>query len=367
MREGTPLGFPVIFMQHRFALPFQIASIAILVFGCFLVLKPFLTAMLLAAVVCVSTWPVYHFVRKRCGGHAPLAALVTSLLMVLVLVLPLALIAGSLANNAPLIGDAARKLFADGAPLPPAWLAGIPLVGEPTDSYWRELAASHEALIDALAKLFEPARAYLVGALILLGDGVIQMSLSAFIAFFFYRDGEYLVHKMLFGLNRIAGPAADEVMHIVANTTTSVVYGLIGTALAQAAASVVGFWLAHVPGALLLGAATFILSLAPMGPPLVWGSAAIWLFYQGEVGWGIFLIVWGLLVVSSIDSFLKPWLISRGSSMPFVLVLLGVLGGVLAFGFVGLFLGPVLLAVGLNLARKWTSETTAPGESVPLD
>jgi predicted PurR-regulated permease PerM len=349
-------------MEQKFARSFQLASILVLVLGCYLVLRPFLTAMLLAAVVCVSTWPVYRRLRKRCGGHSSVSALVASMLLVLVLVLPVALIAVNLAKNAPAMADAARHLFSEGAPEPPAWLMDIPLAGDAMDSYWRELAASRESLLAALGRLLEPAREYLFAGGILLGEGVLQMSLAAFIAFFFYRDGEYLVHLLTQGFNRLVGTVAHEVMLTVANTTTSVVYGLIGTALAQAAAAFLGFWLASVPGALLLGAATFLLSLAPMGPPIVWGGAAIWLYFHGSGGWALFIIAWGLLVVSSIDNFLKPYLISRGSSMPFVLVLLGVLGGVIAFGFVGLFLGPVLLAVGLNLARKWTTE---PSELPP--
>jgi predicted PurR-regulated permease PerM len=288
-----------------------------------------------------------------------LAALISALLLVLVLVLPLALIAVNLANNAPAIADAIRHLFDSGAPEPPAWLGAIPLAGDAIDSYWRELAASREALLAALGRLFDPAKSFLLTGGLLLGEGVLQMSLAAFIAFFFYRDGEHLVHTLMRGLKRVAGEVADDVMLTVAHTTTSVVYGLIGTALAQAAATFLGLWFASVPGALLLGAATFLLSLAPMGPPIVWGGAAIWLYLHGSAGWAVFIVLWGLLVVSSIDNFLKPYLISRGSSMPFVLVLLGVLGGVIAFGFIGLFLGPVLLAVGLNLARKWTIEEVA--------
>lgn len=343
-------------MEQKFARSFQLASILILVLGCYLVLRPFLTAMLLAAVVCVSTWPVYRRLRKRCGGYSTLSAFIGATLLVLVLVVPLALIAVSLVNNAPALADAARRLFAEGAPEPPAWLAAIPLVGDSMDSYWREVAASREAFLAALGRLFDPARSFLLSGGILLGEGVLQMSLAAFIAFFFYRDGEYLVHTMMLGLHRVAGDIAHDVMHTVTHTTTSVVYGLIGTALAQAAATFFGLWLAGVPGALLLGAATFLLSLAPMGPPIVWGGAAVWLYMHGATGWAIFIVAWGVLVVSSIDNFLKPYLISRGSSMPFVLVLLGVLGGVIAFGFVGLFLGPVLLAVGLNLARKLATE-----------
>jgi predicted PurR-regulated permease PerM len=109
-----------------------------------------------------------------------------------------------------------------------------------------------------------------------------------------------------------------------------------------------------VPGILLLGFATFVMSLVPVGPPLIWGGAAMWLFSEGKTGWGVFMLVWGLVLISGVDNVVKPMLISRGSSLPFLLVLLGVLGGVLAFGFVGLFIGPVLLAVGYSLIREWT-------------
>jgi predicted PurR-regulated permease PerM len=347
-------------MEQKFARSFQIAAIAILVLGCYLVLKPFITAMLLASVTCVSTWPQFRWIRERMGGRGTLAALATSLLLVLLLVVPLALIAVSLADNVTRIVDAARHFFDAGTPEPPAWVAGIPLAGESLDAYWRELAASREALVAALRGLLDPAKDFLLAGGLLLGDGVLQMSLAAFIAFFFYRDGEYLVQTVMTAARQVAGEVADDLLATVANTTVGVVYGLIGTALAQAAAAVLGFFLAGVPGALLLGAATFLLSLAPMGPPIVWGGAAIWLYWQDQLGWAVFMVIWGVLVVSSIDNFLKPYLISRGSSLPFVLVLLGVMGGVIAFGFIGLFLGPVLLAVGLNLARKLTAVPQEP-------
>jgi predicted PurR-regulated permease PerM len=104
----------------------------------------------------------------------------------------------------------------------------------------------------------------------------------------------------------------------------------------------------------LLSVATFLLSLVPVGPPLIWGGATIWLFNEGSTGWAVFMCVWGMFVISGVDNVVKPMLISRGSSLPFLLVLLGVMGGVLAFGFVGLFIGPTLLAVGLGLLRNWT-------------
>jgi hypothetical protein len=126
----------------------------------------------------------------------------------------------------------------------------------------------------------------------------------------------------------------------VSRTVRGVMYGLLGTALAQAAVAAVGFLIAGVPAVALLSVATFLFSLIPVGPPLIWGGATIWLFNQGSTGWAIFMLVWGMFVISGVDNVVKPMLISRGSSLPFILVLLGVMGGVLAFGFVGLFIGP---------------------------
>ena len=139
-----------------------------------------------------------------------------------------------------------------------------------------------------------------------------------------------------------------------------VVYGILGTALAQAVMAGIGFVMAGVPGAGVLTLLTFFLSVVPMGPPLIWGPAALWLFHEGSTGWGVFMLIWGV-GVSSIDNVVKPWLISQGSAMPFLLILLGVLGGALAFGFIGVFLGPTLLAVGFRLVEEWVSgKSTAP-------
>jgi predicted PurR-regulated permease PerM len=131
-------------------------------------------------------------------------------------------------------------------------------------------------------------------------------------------------------------------------------YGLLGTALAQALVAAIGFAIAGVPAVMLLSVLVFVTSVAPIGPPVVWGGAALWLFATGQVGWGIFMLVWGALLISSVDNVVRPMLISRGSSLPFLLTLLGVLGGVIAFGFVGMFIGPTLLAVGYSLVTGWT-------------
>jgi predicted PurR-regulated permease PerM len=158
-------------------------------------------------------------------------------------------------------------------------------------------------------------------------------------------------------VERIGGERGKHLLTVAGNTIRGVVYGILGTALAQALLAGIGFLIAGVPGAAVLALLTFFLSVVPMGPPLVWIPAVIWLFHQGHTGWGIFMLFWGV-GVSSVDNVVKPWLISQGSDMPFLLIFFGVLGGALAFGFIGVFLGPTLLAVGYRLVTEWA--TTAP-------
>jgi predicted PurR-regulated permease PerM len=154
-------------------------------------------------------------------------------------------------------------------------------------------------------------------------------------------------------VERIGGEHGKHLLTVAGNTVRGVVYGILGTALAQAILASIGFLIVGVPGAALLALLTFFSSVIPvLGTGLVWLPAALWLFNQGSTGWGIFMIVWGL-GVASVDNVLKPWLISQGSDMPFLLIFFGVLGGALAFGFIGVFLGPTLLAVGFRLVEAW--------------
>jgi len=175
------------------------------------------------------------------------------------------------------------------------------------------------------------------------------------LAFFFYRDGDAAALAYTRVLHRIAGSRASRLTAAAGGTIRSVVYGILGTALAQAILAALGLWIAGVPGALLWGMLTFFLSVVPVGPPLVWAGAAVWLLYQGSIGWAVFMVLWGFFAISGIDNIIKPYLISRGSRLPFILTLLGVLGGALAFGFIGVFLGPLLLALGYRLLQEWVS------------
>lgn len=342
-------------MEKRFEYFVQLAAVFILVAGCFLVLRPFLTATLLAVVVCVSTWPVYLWLLRRMKGWQNVASLTMTLSLVIVVILPLALAAYNLADNVTAFYDEVRHAVETGPLEPPAWLKGIPIVGESADAYWHLLATNHEELIALEKRLLEPTKDFLLAGGILLGQGVVQMSLAAFVCFFFYRNGVALMRFLNMAMDRVTGVHAANVLGIINNTMRGVIYGLLGTAMAQGVLAVIGFAIAGVPAALLLGVATSLLSLLPIGPPLIWGSAAIWLFYQGSMGWGVFMLLWGFFLISGVDNVLKPLIISRGSNMPFILVLFGVMGGVLAFGFVGIFIGPTLLAVGFSLIQEWAT------------
>ena len=242
-----------------------------------------------------------------------------------------------------------------GPPAPPEWLAKVPVVGAQATAYWQSLAADTAKLWTEAQRFIEPVSSWLLKVGLALGAGVIELALSIFIAFFLFRDGVAVGQRLTAAIERIGGERGGHLLTVAGKTVRGVVYGILGTALAQAVVAGIGFVIAGVPGAALLALLTFFFSVVPvLGTALVWLPAAIWLFHQGSTGWGIFMLIWGL-GVANIDNIVKPWLISQGSDMPFILIFFGVLGGALAFGFIGVFLGPTLLAVGFRLVEEWSA------------
>ncbi|GAB3397812.1 AI-2E family transporter [Massilia agilis] len=334
----------------------RVATIVLLAVGCLYVLRPFLAAILFAAAVVISSWPMYLALLERMRGRRTLAALTMTLTLTLLVIIPLALVAYNLADNVAHAYEQATAAVRQGELVPPQWVQNLPLVGPWLDQYLRDLVASRDNMMDFAQRMIEPARHYLLTGGIMLGTGVVQMSLAAFVAFFLYRDGHTLLRVIMVTMHKLIGEGSGGVADIVSQTVRGVMYGLLGTALAQALVAALGFAIAGVPAVPLLSVLVFVASIAPIGPPVVWIGAALWLFSQGEVGWGVFMLVWGTLLISSVDNVVRPMLISRGSDLPFLLTLLGVLGGVIAFGFVGMFIGPTLLAVGYSLISDWTGK-----------
>lgn len=371
----------------------------LLLIGCFIVLEPFISALLWAAILSYSLWPVQRWLLNRLHGRRTLAALITTGAIAILLIGPFVLMGFSVADDARALGTAARKWMAAGPPHAPVWVTKLPVVGGKAAGYWNEIAedarqlfervkveavveadgtnsvgvvnlgdsaakpeaspAAPSKLVDLGGRIINWSRSWLPRAGLALGRGMMEVALSVFLAFFFFRNGDAAAARLGAGMHRIAGDRGRHLVEVAGNTVRGVVYGILGTALVQGAMAGVGFLIAGVPGAMLLGMLTFFFSVVPMGPPLIWMPVAAWLFSQGQSGWGIFMIIWGI-AVSSVDNVVKPWLISQGSAMPFVLIFFGVLGGALAFGFIGVFLGPTMLAVAYRLLEEWSP---APAEN----
>ena len=333
-----------------------IAFAIILMVGCFAILRHFLSALLWAVILSFSTWPIYRRIERAVGGRQGLAAGLMMVLVSAVLIGPLVLLGVSLAEDVTALIEIVRQLLSQGPPHPPAWVAKLPVVGSSIHDRWHAMAGSGAKLTAELTRHLIPLRDWALGSAAGLGSGILSLSLSVFVAFFFYRDGAALAQRLKAVFNRVGGQQAPGLIRIAGDTIKGVVYGVIGTALAQGFLAGMGFWIAGVPGALLLGVLTCVLSLIPLGPPLIWAPAALWLFQNGETGWAVFLALWGVVVVSTVDNVLKPYFISQGSRLPFILVFLGVLGGVMAFGILGVFLGPTLLAIAYALFQKWSAQ-----------
>ncbi len=347
---------PLVTPPERIDQTLALAGLTLIIVGCYLVLRPFLTAVLWAVILVVTLWPVHVWLRTWLRPTA--SALVMVTLITLVVAAPFAIVIAEVTQNGPHAMVWLRNAL-ETVPDPPGWVSGIPLIGEQAATYWRTLAHDTAALVRELGRLVEPAQRILIASGVTVVGAVVQLTLSILVAFFLFRDGAAIVQRIDVAMGRLAAERGRRLATAATVTVRGVVLGILGTAIAQGIAAGFGFWLAGVPAWLMLGFATFVLSPVPVGPPIVWGSAGIWLLQQGEIGWGVFVLVWGLVVVSTIDNVLKPLIISQGSNLPFILVLLGVLGGVIAFGFIGIFIGPVLLALGYSLLTEWSAVTSA--------
>lgn len=393
-------------------------ALLLLLTGCFFVLRPFMTALTWAIILAYSLHPMQRLFTRWFRGSRTLAACFVTLTVAVLFTGPVVLVGVSLAQDGKDLAVATRTWFMAAPDQPPAWLGRVPVVGDELEGYWsgfaedrkRWMAQLDEAvktpprpkivvetegglevreapppvsktaaenvaedgtgesphIVVLLGKVLVWAKSWLISAGLAVGQGVTQVLLSAFLAFFLLRDAPELSERLAVAVERLAGQRGRHLIKVAGNTVRGVIYGILGTAIAQAVAAGLGFWIAGVPGAVLLAVLTFFFAVVPFGPPLIWGPAALWLFAQDKTGWGIFMLAWGLVGISSVDNVLRPYLISQGSKMPFVLIFCGVIGGALAFGLVGVFLGPTLLAVAFRLIEEWSSRRyVSPEDSAP--
>ena len=397
--------------RERFKVEPWLGGIALLLLliGCVAVLKPFLSSLMWAVILAYSLYPLQRRFTLWFRGSRTLAACFVTLTLTLMLAGPVLLIGLRLVEDGRAFAAATKNWALSAPPKTPEWIVELPLIGEEIGAYWTEFsddrnrwiedlekasAASrdsvpddklaeeaqdgtpiHDVDADALAdakaeeakemseklvallgRSLGVAQKALVTAGLAVGQGVTQVILSAFLAFFFLRNETALSERLKVGVERLAGARGKHLLNIAGDTVRGVVYGVLGTALIQAVIAVIGLSIAGVPGAVFLGVVTFFLAvILPFGPPIVWIPATLWLFAQDQPGWGVFMALWGLLGISSVDNVIRPLIISQETKMPFVLIFCGVIGGALAFGLVGLFLGPTMLAVAYRLIDEWST------------
>lgn len=329
-------------------------ALIVLVGGSLLVLAPFGTALIWGAILAYSSWYPYTVLTRWLGNRRGLAALVCVLIATIIVLGPFVYAGASFSAHLDELTALVNRYAERGIPQLPEWIGSLPYVGPQLQSSYDKLIHADSDMVANLRRLIAPVGHALLGAGLSIGGGLGQLALSIVLAFFFYTGGELAVEWVRGGMRRVAGERADHLLALAGGTIKGVVYGVLGTAFVQAVLAAIGFWIAGVPGAAILGFITFFMSVVPMGPPLVWIPAALWLYHTGETGWAIFMVVWGAVVVGMADNVIKPLLISKGTGLPLIWIMMGVLGGALAFGFLGVFLGPTVLAVAYALLRDWT-------------
>jgi predicted PurR-regulated permease PerM len=343
-------------VAERIMMGMLIGGIAL---GCGFVLYPFLSALLWAAILVFATWPAFWWLTR--AGRLPraAAAAIMVLLTATILVLPLALAVPGGAEDVKALRISFEAWVA-AVPPAPHFLYALPLVGVPLTDTWNAWAGD----LSAMSNFFRPYFGLFAerGLSLVLGfaNGVAQLVVALFAAFFFWLSGEQLAGNLRHLAHRVAGRYAPQLISATADTVRGAVYGILGTAILQGFLTAFGLAMAGVPRVVLLGTIAAFLAVLPIGAPLVWIPAGLWLLSDGHTARGIFMLTYGVVVVSGTDHIVRPYFIARGAKLPFLLTVLGVLGGVLAFGVLGIFLGPVLLGVGLTLVTEFIRADTDP-------
>ena len=342
-------------------------TFAVLFIGLFLgtslwILRPFLGPTVWATMVVVATWPLMLRVQRMLWGLRSLAVVVMTLLLLLLFVVPLVLAIVTIVGNADLLIDWAKLVATYSLPHAlPAWVSNLPVLGSMADSAWRH--AADLGLRDLLPRLSPYAgdlTRWFVAQVGSTGVLLLQFLLTVLMAAVMYSQGEAAAALVRRFAHRLAGDRGADAVTLAGGAIRGVALGVGGTAFVQAVLGGLGVALAGVPFSALLTALMFMLCIAQVGPMPVLLGAAGWAFYEGSTGWAIFLVVWAL-VLGTVDNFIRPVLIKMGADLPLLLIFAGVIGGLFAFGLVGIFVGPLMLAVGYTLLEAWMDDEAPAG------
>src|SRR5262249_41448731 len=315
-----------------------------------------LPALVWATMIVVATWPALRGVQARLWHKRGLAVAVMTLAMLIIVVAPVAVGVAAIVQHGSEILAWSKSLAELSVPPPPAWVGNLPLVGERIALEWQKIASTRpEDLAAQVAPYLRDIARWTIGQAGDLGVLFVQLLLTVAIAGVLYANGERVASAVLAFARRLAGAAGERVAVLSAQAIRAVALGIVVTALIQSAIGGVGLAVTGVPHPALLTAVMFLLGIAQIGPIPVLLGAIIWLFWMDHTVWGTVMVVWSLFT-ASLDSFLRPVLINRGADLPLLLSFAGALGGLLAFGIIGLFIGPVVLAVTFTLLQAWVAE-----------
>jgi predicted PurR-regulated permease PerM len=329
--------------------------LGLLLYGVFRVLEPFAMAVAFGAFIAIGTWPARDWLVRR-GVRPGIAAAALLLVLVLAVALPLLMMAPGLAEQIGTIALRARGLIEELPATAPTWLTDLPLVGEPAARAWVRLHGFQGNINTLVAPYSGQIARQLVEVGQAAAGSIVQVLLALLVAAMFWTSGDTIVAQLRDIAGRLGGQTGVASVEAAGGAVRGVAWGVVGTGILQAVLMGIGLAIAGVPGAAVLGFLTMVFSISQVLGPLVivtWVGAAAWLYTEGQTGWAIFMLVWGALPVSGSDNIVRPLLIQRGSAMPLGLIILGVFGGLIAFGFLGLFVGPALLAVAHGLLRAW--------------
>ena len=336
---------------------FAVLFIGLLLAAALWILRPFLGPLIWATMVVVASWPLMLRVQGLLWGKRGLAVTVMTLALLLLFVVPLVLAIVTIVSNADRLVDWAKYAATYRLPdAPPAWLVNLPMVGGLAERTWQQAAdLGLRDLAPRLSPYAGDLTRWFVSEVGSIGILLFQFLITVIIAAVLYAQGEAAAAQVRRFARRLAGERGDDAVVLAGGAIRGVALGVGGTAMVQSVLGGLGIALAGLPFATLLSALMFMLCIAQIGPIPVLLGAAGWAFYDGSTGWAIFLVVWAL-VVGTLDNVLRPWLIKMGADLPLLLIFSGVIGGLFAFGLVGIFVGPVMLAVGYTLLDAWMAD-----------
>lgn len=329
--------------------------IAILIAACFWIMKPFLSALVWATMIVIATWPLMITFQEKLGNRRWPAVFTMTILLLLILIAPLTLAITTLVDKAQQLTANSHLLTAFRIPPPPEWLQRIPQEGPRISAWWQEYSQLDQIqLSQRLAPHSQKIITWFLAQAGSVGMMIIHCFLTVIISVILYAKGDVAADGIRRFVRRIAGKPGEDAAVLAARAIRGVAIGIVGTALVQSFLGGAGLLITGVPASMILTAVLFLLCVAQIGPVVVLMPATIWLFSQNQTGWGIFMVVW-TVIVCTIDNFIRPILIRKGADLPLLLIFAGVIGGLLSFGIIGLFIGPVMLAVTYTLLKEWVA------------